>query len=244
VLVLCRVAGMMVFAPLLGSVRIPKTVKSMIAVVLAIALAPVVAPPVRWPDTDWQLAVGMGGELCFGLAIGMAMSFVFIAVQAGGEIIGQQMGINLGSTFDPTFGGGGSVISDLYFMMTLTIFLAVNGHHALLIGVKQSFVALPLLTLGIDRPLLALTVQLLHACTLLAFQLAAPILVTMLVLDLSLGFISKTVPQLNVMTAGMSIRGLVAMLVLIVGLVLTSEVIRNAVLDSMWVAYQSWTKGI
>jgi flagellar biosynthesis protein FliR len=49
-------------------------------------------------------------------------------------------------------------------------------------------------------------------------------------------------PQINVMSAGMSVRGLVAMFVLIAGMGLTSRVIRQAILRSMWVAYHSWTR--
>src|SRR4051812_41444923 len=95
VLVVFRVAGMMVFAPLLGSSRIPKRVKGLLALVLAFGLVGGVAPPAHLPETSWQLAVGIGGEIMFGLAMGMALSLVFIAVQWAGEVMGQQMGFNL-----------------------------------------------------------------------------------------------------------------------------------------------------
>jgi flagellar biosynthesis protein FliR len=62
----------------------------------------------------------------------------------------------------------------------------------------------------------------------------------MLVLDLALGFISKTVPQLNVMTAGMSLRSVVGMVVLIVSIGMTSEVVRDAVLESMMQVRGGW----
>jgi flagellar biosynthesis protein FliR len=66
-------------------------------------------------------------------------------------------------------------------------------------------------------------------------------LITILVADLALGFIGKTVPQFNVMSAGMSLRSMVGVGVLIVGLVLTSDVIRDAVLDSMEQVWSAWT---
>jgi flagellar biosynthesis protein FliR len=173
VLVFFRVAAMMIFAPLLGSARIPRRVKGLLAAVLAMGLARTMAP-VQLPATTWGLAVGIGGEIIFGLAMGMVLAFVFIAMQWAGEIIGQQMGLNMSEVFDPQFGAHGSLIGDLYFMAALVIFLSVNGHHAMLNGVRDSFISLPLLSVGMGKPLFDMIVGLFTASTTLAIQLAAP----------------------------------------------------------------------
>jgi flagellar biosynthetic protein FliR len=241
VLVLFRIAGMMLFAPLFGSARIPRRVRVMLAVILAMGMSAGVAAPAHLPDTPWQLALGIGGEMMFGLAMGMILSLVFIAAQWAGEIIGQQMGFNLSEVFDPSFGKQGSLIGDMYFMLTLVIFLAIRGHHAMLIGVRASFDALPLLSVGINQSLLDTLAGLLQASTALAIQLAAPMLVTMLIVDLSLGFIGKTMPQLNIMAAGLSMRSALGMVVVIAGLSLTSNVIRGALVDSMQQMSTAWT---
>src|SRR5690349_11629651 len=98
VLVFFRVAGLMLAAPLFGSANIPRRVKVLLAIVLAFGLAPSVGRPAL-PETVWALAAGIGGELIFGIAMGMALSFTFIAANWAGEIIGQQMGLNLGEVF-------------------------------------------------------------------------------------------------------------------------------------------------
>jgi flagellar biosynthetic protein FliR len=162
-------------------------------------------------------------------------------VQWAGEVVGQQMGLNLAETFDPQFGNQGSIIGNLYFMLTLVIFIGINGHHAMLRGVRASFDSLPLLSVGINRSLLDLFIGLFQASTELALQLAAPVLVTLLVVDLALGFIGKTMPQLNVMSAGLTIRSLVGMIVLIVGISLTSQVIREAVIVDMNAVFQTYS---
>jgi flagellar biosynthesis protein FliR len=241
VLVFFRVAGMMIFAPLFGSHRIPKRVRALLALVIAFSMVNAVKTPVNFPPTAWQTAVAIGGEMMFGLAIGMILSFVFIAVQWAGEIIGQQMGLNIGSVLDPQYGSQGSVVSDAYFMLLLVIFLMVRGHHALLSGLHDSFEALPLLTVGINRGLFDNIIGLFHASTILAVQLAAPMLVTILIVDVALGFIGKTVPQMNVMTAGMTLRSLIGMIVLIVGLVLSSQVMTGAVRSGMDSVRLAWT---
>ncbi len=233
VLVFFRVAGMMLAAPLFGGARIPQRIKLMLALVLALGMTNGVALPPSLPLSTWLLAVCIAGEMLFGLAIGTALSFVFVAVHWAGEIIGQQLGLGIGQIYDPQMGQSGSVISDFYYLLTLVIFLIVGGHRAFLRGVHDSFASLPLLSIGMTQDLLDLVVGLLQSATALALQLAAPVLLTMLVVDIVLGFIGKTIPQINVMAAALSLRSMLGLVVLILGLVLTSQVIRDSMLDAM-----------
>jgi len=241
VLVLFRIAGMMIWAPLLGSQQIPKRIKAMMACVLAASIAPTLVLRVAIPQSAWELALAIAGEIIFGAAIGLILSLIFVAAQWAGEMIGQQMGLNLGQTLNPQYGGGGTVVGDLYFFLTLLIFLSIGGHMALVKGVFDSFAALPLLTVSINQPLLDTIVAVFQGAMVLAMQLAAPMLVTMLIVDLVLGFVGKTVPQLNIMTAGISVRALVGMLVLIVGLGLTSSIIRLNLLSAAKLVWHTYS---
>lgn len=233
VLVVFRVTGLMIFAPLFGSSRVPRRVKLLFAVILAAGLAPTVALPTDLPQSVWQLAVGIGGEILFGVAMGMVLSLTFIAAQWAGEIMGQQMGFTMSEMFDPQFGARSSVIGELYFMLTLVIFLLLNGHHVILLGIRDSFAHLPVLSVGINAQVLDLLTGLLLSSTNLAIQLAAPMLLTMLVVDLALGLVGKTMPQLNIMTAGLALRSGVGIAVIIVGLGLSSRVIERNLADCL-----------
>src|SRR5580704_14762342 len=177
VLVLFRIAGMMIWAPLLGSAQIPKRVKGLIACVLAASITPTLNIHVAIPQDPWILAVAIGGEIAFGAAVGLILSLIFVAGQWAGEIIGQQMGLNLGQTLNPQYGGGGTVVGDLYFFLSLLIFLSIGGHMALIKGVFDSFAALPLLTVSVNRPLFDTMVSVFQGAMVLAMQLAAPMLV-------------------------------------------------------------------
>jgi flagellar biosynthetic protein FliR len=228
-LIFLRVAAMMIYAPLLGSVKIPKTVKALIAVMLSLGIASGIPMPRVLPQNLWEVTLAMGSEICFGLAMGLILSLTFIATQWGGEMIGNQMGLNISEALDPQSGGQSSVVGDMYFWMTLVIFLSVGGHRDMIRGVRQSFDALPVLSVKLDRSLFDLLIGLFTACSCMAVQLAGPMLVTMLIVDLSLGCISKTMPQLNVMTAGLTVRSVVGMIVLIVGVALTADVLKNSI---------------
>ena len=241
VLVVFRLAAMTLYAPLFGSTRIPRQVRVMLLLVLAAGITPGVRPPRVLPDSAWQLAVGIGGEIAFGLAMGMVLSLVFVAVQWAGEIIGQQMGLSLGEVFDPQFGGQSTVVGDLYFMFTLVVFLIVGGHREMIRAVRASFDALPLLSVGVNQDVLKLLLDLLHAATILAFKLAAPVLVTMLVVDLVLGLIGRTIPQMNVMSAALSIRAGIGILVVCLGIYLTADVVKTATAGAMRQTRIGWT---
>jgi flagellar biosynthetic protein FliR len=239
VLVFFRTAGLMLTAPFLGSAKIPKRVKVMLALVLAAGLMHRVKN-VHLPDNILQLSFGIGGELVFGMVMGLGLSLAFIAVTWAGEMMGQQMGMNIAETFDPQFGRGGSLVGDMYSMLTLITFLIIRGHHAMIQGLAASFDALPLLSVGMTKGLFQVFLGLLTSATVLAVKVASPMLVTMLVVDVALGMIGKSVPQINVMNAGLTLRSGLGIVVLIVGLMLTNEVMRGALFDSVATVTNVW----
>ena len=240
VLVVFRLAGLALYAPLFGSTTVPKQIRVILLVILAAGVAPSVPMP-NIPSCVWGLALGIGGELAFGLAMGMVLSFTFVAVQWAGEIIGQQMGFNLGEVFDPQYGGRTSVVGDLYFMLTLVIFLMAHGATLMISGVIQSFHALPLLSVSIDQSLFTLLLDLFHAATILAVQVAAPVLITMVVVDLVLGLVGRVMPQMNVMSAALSVRAWIGIVVLLMGLPQCVSLLSMTIHESLNQANTIWS---
>lgn len=218
VLTFFRVAGLMLMAPLFGSGRVPRRFKLMMAAVMAMAMMTSLNVT-AWtmPQNLGQMVIGLLGEILFGLALGMIVSFVFIAAQWAGSMISQQIGLSMSEVFDPQYGGAGSIIGDMYFMLTTATFLIVGGHRQLVIGTHESLLHVPPLALVFDQNLFDLIVRMLTSATILSMRLAAPMFVTMIVVDVAMGCISKTVPQLNVMSAGMAMRGMLGMIVMYIG---------------------------
>jgi flagellar biosynthetic protein FliR len=240
VLVVFRLAGVMLMTPVFSSPRTPKRVKALLVIVLAFGVSGGVRA-VPLPDTTWELTIGIGGEMAFGAAMGMLVSFVFVAAQWAGEMIGIEMGLNMSQIFDPAMGHAGSLTGDVYYFLTLAVFLTINGHHALLNAVAASFDFLPLLSLGVDKPLLNTVVGMLQSATVLALRLAAPMLMTVLIVDLSLGLIGRAMPQFNVMQVGMSLRSLVGLVIVIVGLTLTTGILHQSLDHSLDHIRHMWT---
>jgi flagellar biosynthetic protein FliR len=202
------------------------------ALALTASMVGAIPQPVALPSSSWELAVGIAGELAFGLAMGTILSTAFVAAQWGGQLISQQMGLNISEVLDPQFGNGGSIVGDMYYMICTAVFLMAGGHRELVRGMRISFQKLPLLSLTMNQHLLDLMVEVLTAATAIGARLAAPMLITMLVVDLVMGSIGKTVPQLNIMSAGLIVRAMIGIVVLALGLGLTVQVMQTAMANS------------
>ena len=233
ILAFFRLGGLMIAAPVFGSTRVPKRVKLLFALVATIAMGNVLPPVADLTPNLATLIFAVGNELVFGLAMGTIVSFTFIAAQWAGEMIGQQIGFNLSEVFDPQYGQAGSLVGDIYFMLTLIVFLSIGGHRMLIDAVHTSFTTVPLLSLRFDREMFDTFIELFTTATTLAMRLAAPMFFTMLVVDLAMGCIGKAMPQFNIMSAGVPIRNLLGLGVLVFGLSVSTDTISDSIRNDL-----------
>ena len=234
-----RVAGLFLYAPLFGSARVPRRVKLMLALVITLAVMPAIPPGTRLPDSTWELAAAIAGEILFGLAIGIALSSAIVAAQWAGQMVSQQLGFSLGQTIDPNYGGG-NLVGDLYLLFAVIVFLLIGGHRLVIEGLCNSFAAIPLLTATVDRPLFDLLLTLFATTAELALRLAGPTFVALIAVDIALGCIGKTMPQMNLMTAGLSVRTILGLAVVVIGFGLTYGVLSDSLLSDINAARTVW----
>jgi flagellar biosynthetic protein FliR len=239
---LARVGAVLAVAPPFAAVAVPVRVRALIAMALTVGLLPSVTNHAT-PQPLAGLAIGVAGEALIGLAMGMSLALVFTAAQWAGELITQQMGLSLSEMYDPRAAGGGGAggtLGQAYWLLAIVVFMGANGHHALLRGIVASFDAVPVMTLSAGAPIVSLMVGLLQSATGLAIQLAAPVFVTMLVVDLAIGMVGRTMPQLGMMTAGVTARSVAGLIVLVVGMALTAGVVQGAAVNWMQVVQSSF----
>jgi flagellar biosynthetic protein FliR len=194
---------MMAWAPVLGHRSVPLLHRAGLALVLAMIVAPVVGPLSLAPSSDavaWVLAVA--GEIAIGLAIGFVAHLAISAVQMAGELIGLEMGLSIATVFDPARGEQDTIVARFLYMVSLLLFLSLNGHHLLIRAVALSFQRIEPGTL-FDRALaggiVALGGKVIHA----GLALAAPLLAVLVVVNVLLGLLGRAVPQSNVFMLGL-----------------------------------------
>jgi len=209
-LLLTRVSAMLVAMPVLGWKSLPMVVRAGMALTVTIyfALTGLGGPTAVSLSAPGLLEIGLltVREIACGLALGLAVHFVFLAVQQAANIMAMQMAFRDAGIVDPSMGGQSSAITTLMEMSFALLFLAVGGHHALMQILCRSLSVFPLAG-SLDVP--ALAEGLLQAGStmlLLALKLAGPVLAGFLLLSMVLGVLARVLPQMNVLTQSFPLR--------------------------------------
>lgn len=211
-LVLARVSGLMVAAPILGNRAVPRTVKAGFTGIFALALTPLALPhaaPV--PEQTLQIVGQIATDLVFGLALGYLARVMFSAVEMAGYLMDTQMGFGIINLLDPFSEQQSSVLSMFQFQLATTIYLLMNGHLVLLGSLAESFAALPPGGVAPQAAFGMTMVPVLKTMFYLGFRLALPACGVLFIIDVAFGMISRMVPQVNVFIVGMPAKILVGM---------------------------------
>lgn len=229
-LVLFRLGGFMLTAPVFSSRVIPGRVRGAMVIALAAMIFPAVS---RQAPTDMTLSavlIGGAGELLIGMAIGLTLSVFLSGAAFGGMVAGQQAGLALGQVFDPSQNEQTTIIGQIFSMTLVVVFLLAGGHRAAVLAVLDTYRAMPLMSVELGEPVVLLLIEAITASFVFGIRLAAPTLIALFLVTTSLGFLSKTMPQLNILSVGFMVRLLVAMGVL--GLTVSS--CEELLIDHVW----------
>ncbi|MDR3736122.1 MAG: flagellar biosynthetic protein FliR [Acidobacteriaceae bacterium] len=212
-----RLSGLMLFAPMFGSVAIPVRVKAIFVLALTVLLYPMLSA--RMPAisiSQWPTVVL--GELLIGIALGVATNVVFDGVQMAGQILSIQMGYSLVNILDPQTQVDSTVVALFHQTMAMLIFLRLGVHFWILRAIVRSFDYLPPSAGHFGT---AFTVAALHVAASafsIGIQIAAPVLSATLLADVALGLLGKASPQLPLMLLGPAVKSLLGILVMLAAL--------------------------
>ncbi len=220
-LVLFRIAGMIVSAPLFNMKNIPSQVKVGFAVTIALILFPLHSADLVLPKDLIQFSLLAIQETILGILIGFTANLVFIALQVAGEFFSMQMGLSIANLMDPVTNIQSAVVGQFFFYFAAVLFLNLNIHHALIVGVDRSFNAIPLghfigeghLTGGLMAERF---IKLSGDMFLMALMIAGPLVGIVILLEIALSFVAKVMPQMNIFIVGLPLKvggGLFAILV-------------------------------
>lgn len=206
-LMLFRISSLMIVLPFYGYTSIPVIVRMATSVILTSFLFPL--------HPEMQIVVGTGvisffgvvlREVGIGLAIGMSATLLFYGVQFGGHVIGHTMGFAIINIMDPQSQQQVPLMGQLLNLLAIMIFLTFNGHHFLLMVISETFVRIPIGTgmmsgLGVEA-----FARLGADIFVTGVKIGSPVLVSILVAEFALGFLARTVPQMNVWIIGFPLK--------------------------------------
>ncbi|MBD5558518.1 MAG: flagellar biosynthetic protein FliR [Desulfovibrio sp.] len=206
-LTIMRVSIVMFMLPIFSTNNIPVSVKAAVTMVFTVAVWPHLSlSGSLMPEHPFDLAIMALGEVFMGLVLGMAVNFLFMGIQSGGELLGFQMGFTMINFADPITGNQTGATAFFLWMVSLLTFLALDGHLYMIKGFAQSFAIVPPGALFIGENLLWEVLELSSQVFVLALQIAAPVMVALFLVEVALGLVARTSPQIHIMEFGFPIK--------------------------------------
>ncbi|MBI5587525.1 MAG: flagellar biosynthetic protein FliR [Deltaproteobacteria bacterium] len=230
--VLFRTGSIIFTAPIFGAVNVPMQVKMGLSALIALILTPLTGY-VPMPETVLGMTVGLAGEAFIGAAIGLCMKFVFTGIEFAGQVANFQMGIGMASAYDPLNSVQVTVLGKLMSIFTLLMFLSVNGHLMIVMALKKSFEVIPPYGFHFSGALMENIIVFSREIFILAVKFSAPVIAILIFINVALGIMARTVPQLNMFVVGFAIT-IFAGFVMIALSMPVFETAVTAVFDRMW----------
>ncbi|APX93246.1 flagellar biosynthetic protein FliR [Halomonas sp. 1513] len=197
-----RITAFLMASPLLGHSAVPNQAKIGLAVLLTVVIGPTLPDMPDAPIVSWASLGIMIEQMLIGIAIGLTMQVMFAVVQAAGEFIGLQMGLAFATFFDAGSGTNTMILSRVFYMITLLMFLAFNGHLIVIEILASTFVTLPIGIGSFNAGAFEMLVRFGGTIFVSGMLLALPLVGSLLIINLSLGILNRSAPQLTVFNIG------------------------------------------
>lgn len=239
ILVLARVTPLFVVAPLFSSRQIPPRVRTIVACALAVGLTPVAMHGQQLPNDVLSLFALVMKELLVGLAFAFSLSLMFAAVSTAGAFLDMLVGFSFGSILDPLTGNQSGVLTQLYGLVALAVFVAIDGVSWIVSGLARTYDLVPLTAAPDVRALAAGVLQAFTTIFASALEVAAPVLLAVVITDVAFGVVTRVVPQLNVFAVGFPVKVVVGLLVVAASLPFVSGWISDQLQLSVAQALQT-----
>jgi len=211
-LVFTRMIALLVVVPIFSDKNVPEIAKTGLALLVSIIV--MVASPPMPVDYDASI-IGYGflviKEIIVGLVIGFVVYMIFQIFFFVGQFISMSSGLSMSRMFDPTAGQQVAVLGSLYNYTACALFLVTNGHHIIFKGIAHSYLLIPIGKSQVSASIIDQFITILTNYFIISFKIAAPIMVTMFILDFALGILARTAPQMNMFVIGFPIKIMISL---------------------------------
>ncbi len=197
-----RIAAAVTTSPVLGNRAVPVRIKAGVAIVLTLAIAPLLPDLPHVDPTSTSTVLLVMREVLIGLAFGFALRLALFVLEFAGQLIAHLMGLGFAAMVDPQTGIDVPVLSQFYIILATFVFLGLDGHLILVSTLAESFRVLPVGLPSLNFTSLWEMVNQAGWAFGAALQLALPAIVTLLVVNFAFGVISRAAPQLHIIVIG------------------------------------------
>ena len=215
-LMLTRITGIFMISPFFGSMNIPPYIRMGAALFMSVVLFPLVdgLSGLKTPPTVIAYAGAVLVELFIGWLIGFVSYVVLSAIHMAGKVMDMQAGFSIVNEMDPTSGQQSPLIGSFLYNLGIIVFLVTNGHHVLITALVESFRAVPVLGIQWNPVVAELMVNFTNGIFATGVKIAMPVTFAILLTNVSLGILARTMPQLNIFVVGIPLQIIVGIFVL------------------------------
>lgn len=210
ILILVRLASFMAASPVFSNRSIPNQVKVFLSLMISLSVYGALYGDggASGLTVGWFTFYALR-EVLLGLAMGFVTQIIYSAVTTAGQFTDFQMGFSVSATFDPMTGSTQAIMGRLYQMVALVLVFITDAHHRVIAAVYRSFEVVPLGTPVLEVVRADTVVRLVGQAFAVALQIATPVILVLLMTDIIMGVLSKTVPSLNILMLGMPMKILI-----------------------------------
>ncbi len=213
VLVMVRLSGLMVFAPVFNSSAVAPRIKAGFVLAMTILLAPAVA---RVPGAAAELGIqSIAGELGVGLVFGLSLAMLNETLLFAGTLLGMSFSFSLVNLLDPNTQVETPVLGQMLGWLGVLVILGAGLDRVLLAAVVRSFCVVPVGHGAIEAATGAALARMAGGIFLAGLQLAAPVMAAALVVEMTISMVSRLAPMLPAQVIGIPLKTLASYVVLV-----------------------------
>lgn len=209
-----RIGALLMVMPVVGGAFAPARVKLLLAMAVTGVIAPTLGPITPVDILSIQGLQLLGRELMIGVVMGFVVQLVFDAIALGGQIIAMSMGLGFAVFVDRQRGVNVPVLGQLFMMLGMLLFLAIDGHLAMIRLLADSFLLLPIDGSGLTQPAIWAVLNWAGQIFVVAVKIALPAITALIIVNLSFGVMSRAAPTLNLFAVGFPVAMLLGFVVI------------------------------
>lgn len=211
ILIFVRMLTFFIVVPIFFPKGLPNTAKVALSLVMAYLLIPGINYTNLNITNNYTLIADVACEIATGLTLGYITNLCFFSIRMAGQIIDQQIGFSMVNMFDPNSNSNVTLIEQLMYWSSVVLFFSIDGHHMLIKALIESFNSISLGKFILSGDSFNLIFTAFVQFFAIGLKIAIPVALIILITDITLGLVSRTVPQLNVMILGLPIKILIGL---------------------------------
>lgn len=231
-LVLVRVSGIFFISPIYSSKNVPNITKIGFAIFMSVILTSVLNVDSENVILDSSYVLLIVKELMVGLIIGFISYLFFSVFNTAGQIVDRTIGIGMVNVMDPQSGIQVPIMGSFYNIIALLLLFGINGHHLIIRAMADSYEFIPIGGFQFDQNIGFFLVDIFSKVFFIGLKLSIPVIVTILLIDLLLGILAKTMPQMNIFVVGLPLKILVGFFIISITIPIFSSTVSK-ILEQM-----------